>query len=342
MNHTTKPSVIILSYSTDRDYPDTYHILSALKKKGIEALKFNSDEYPQKNWAQIKLSNSDLDAYIVNGSTVVSRENIRGVWYRRRLWIPEDRSIVDKNERMFATSECTRFLNGFLDILHNATWVNPPMFAQRANTKPYQLFVAQNLINTAKQTIVKIPRTLMTTDPKEAKRFWKECKGKMIYKKFSPMPLGSPVQPYTTHIDKKLVNKLSLLQTAPGVLQEMLPKKVELRITVVGDRVFPCAIYSQESQDQAVRTDFRLGAGSLRHEVWKLDPIVEKFCIDLVKKLGLVYGAIDMVVTPDGAYYFLEINEMGQWLWIERRLPQLHITEALVDALVQEKPTNRE
>ena len=39
-------------------------------------------------------------------------------------------------------------------------------------------------------------------------------------------------------------------------------------------------------------------------------------------KLGLVYGAIDMRLTPNGRYVFLEINPAGQWLFIENRTGQ--------------------
>jgi glutathione synthase/RimK-type ligase-like ATP-grasp enzyme len=47
-----------------------------------------------------------------------------------------------------------------------------------------------------------------------------------------------------------------------------------------------------------------------------------------VKRLGLCYGAIDMVLTPDGRYVFLEINPNGQYLWIEN-LTGLHISDAI-------------
>jgi glutathione synthase/RimK-type ligase-like ATP-grasp enzyme len=33
--------------------------------------------------------------------------------------------------------------------------------------------------------------------------------------------------------------------------------------------------------------------------------------------MGLVYGAIDLRLTPDGEYVFLEINPAGQFLYIE-------------------------
>jgi glutathione synthase/RimK-type ligase-like ATP-grasp enzyme len=36
--------------------------------------------------------------------------------------------------------------------------------------------------------------------------------------------------------------------------------------------------------------------------------------------LGLSYGAIDMIVTPEGEFIFLEVNPHGAWLWIENEI----------------------
>jgi hypothetical protein len=38
--------------------------------------------------------------------------------------------------------------------------------------------------------------------------------------------------------------------------------------------------------------------------------------------MALRFGAIDLIVTPAGDYVFLEVNEMGQFLWIEQSAPQ--------------------
>ena len=37
----------------------------------------------------------------------------------------------------------------------------------------------------------------------------------------------------------------------------------------------------------------------------------------LMSEMGLVYGCIDMIVTKSGEYVFLEVNERGQFLWVE-------------------------
>jgi hypothetical protein len=41
-----------------------------------------------------------------------------------------------------------------------------------------------------------------------------------------------------------------------------------------------------------------------------------------MRRLGLVYGAIDMRRTPDGSYVFLEVNPSGQFLFIEELTAQ--------------------
>ena len=62
--------------------------------------------------------------------------------------------------------------------------------------------------------------------------------------------------------------------------------------------------------------------------------------MQLVEKLGLCYGAIDMVLTPDGRYVFLEINPNGQYLWIELATG-LPISDAICSLLMSELPVNQ-
>ena len=52
----------------------------------------------------------------------------------------------------------------------------------------------------------------------------------------------------------------------------------------------------------------------------------------LMQRLGLAYAAIDLVVTPDDELYFLELNESGQFLFVESHT-ELPITDALATML---------
>jgi glutathione synthase/RimK-type ligase-like ATP-grasp enzyme len=46
----------------------------------------------------------------------------------------------------------------------------------------------------------------------------------------------------------------------------------------------------------------------------------ETMCRAMLAKLGLKYGAVDFLRTPDGELVFLEINPTGEWAWLEDRL----------------------
>ena len=62
----------------------------------------------------------------------------------------------------------------------------------------------------------------------------------------------------------------------------------------------------------------RASPSSLCFRSYKLPRSVSDKCVRLVANLGLTFGAIDMVKTPDGDYMFLELNPNGQWGWLEK------------------------
>ena len=54
----------------------------------------------------------------------------------------------------------------------------------------------------------------------------------------------------------------------------------------------------------------------------------------LVRRLGLVYSTIDLKLTNDGEYVFLELNPQGQFLYVEI-LSAMPITAAVASLLVR-------
>ena len=55
----------------------------------------------------------------------------------------------------------------------------------------------------------------------------------------------------------------------------------------------------------------------------------------LMRMLGLAFGCIDLIVTPQGEYVFLEVNEMGQFLWVEQREPACPLLRAFATMLIE-------
>ena len=116
------------------------------------------------------------------------------------------------------------------------------------------------------------------------------------------------------------------------IFQSYIEADVDLRITIVGDKIFAAAIHSQ---DTSYKVDFRMDIGAAKVEAATLPSDVEAKLLALMRRLCLVYGAIDMRRRPDGSHVFLEINPAGQWLFIERQTGQ-KITEELAAKLEQQ------
>jgi hypothetical protein len=55
--------------------------------------------------------------------------------------------------------------------------------------------------------------------------------------------------------------------------------------------------------------------------------------MELMDRLELNYGALDLIVTPGGEHVFLEVNPVGEFWWLER-WAGLPISEAIADLLL--------
>jgi glutathione synthase/RimK-type ligase-like ATP-grasp enzyme len=120
---------------------------------------------------------------------------------------------------------------------------------------------------------------------------------------------------------------------APVLFQEKVQKRLELRVTVVGPHVFAAEIRSQDSYRQ--QTDWRHHpeyGQSQYYAVHTLPSEVEQQCVQLVKALNLSFGALDLILTPDDRYVFLEVNINGQWAYLETMLG-LPISNAIAELL---------
>jgi glutathione synthase/RimK-type ligase-like ATP-grasp enzyme len=185
---------------------------------------------------------------------------------------------------------------------------------------------------------ITVPRTTVTNSPKRFLEFYEECQSPIISKGCTePLLLthkGEKRMTYTYPVQRRNVAAYQSIRYSAVVFQEEIPKKLELRITVVGAKVFPAAIMSQESR--ALRHDWRhypSFAGARFYSEYKLPAKIEDFCVRMVEALGLCFGAIDMILTPEGEYVFLEVNPNGQWGWIEQ-YTGLPIGDAIVEMLL--------
>jgi len=53
--------------------------------------------------------------------------------------------------------------------------------------------------------------------------------------------------------------------------------------------------------------------------------------------LGLAFGCIDLIVTPEGEHIFLEVNEMGKFLWVEQDEPRSELLRCFATLLLNQR-----
>ena len=130
--------------------------------------------------------------------------------------------------------------------------------------------------------------------------------------------------------NEELVAASQNISRAPSIYQEYIEKDYELRITVIGEDIYPVKIYSQTNENTIV--DWRKDQLNLEYELVSLDPEFEESLKNLHNNFNLIYGAYDFIVTPEGEHIFLEVNPVGQWLWLEEELG-LDISQSIADLL---------
>lgn len=96
-------------------------------------------------------------------------------------------------------------------------------------------------------------------------------------------------------------------------MQENIPKKYELRVFYLKERIFAMAIFSQN--DDKTKVDFRNYNWSKpnRFTPYSLPRKIEDKIKYFMKSMNLNCGSIDMIVDIEGRYIFLEVNPKGQF-----------------------------
>lgn len=230
----------------------------------------------------------------------------------------------------FASSESTAGLGGLLRALP-CRWVNHPGSLISADYKPIQL-------KTAADHNLCIPSTVITNDRTSLLDFVDRCEGDVIYKTMSGgvLPLeGQTLDSravFTSRLDSIQRNELDRVRNCACMFQKVVPRQYDLRVTVFGSELFAVEIHYVQDDDDDTVIDWRAHHGSLRYQEHDLPAKVGEKVVSVVKALGLVFGAVDMIVTPTGEYVFLEVNPSGQWMWLEMEL-ELGMTASMARLL---------
>jgi hypothetical protein len=201
---------------------------------GIRVELLDQSRFPTELALSMRFSGRERHfALGTRGASAVDMREVGAIWWRRPQPFGVPPEIRDEAPKRFMQSESIAAFHRMYQSLE-AFWMNRPDHDARASHKPWQLSVAQ-------ESGLEIPCTLITSDPDAARAFWREHNGDVIYKQFVALPEAWRETRRLRPEDESLADAISL---APVIFQKYVDAVAELRVTIVGRRVFAAAVKS--------------------------------------------------------------------------------------------------
>lgn len=249
---------------------------------------------------------------VISSEWTVAKYDVDSIYYRKPT-LPDLSEYEEKYHGMMAR-DIISLINGIVDDFDGVVLTRPGIL-RKAENKTYQLLYAA-------RTGLNVPKSYIgnSIEAVEAKE-WK----KSIIK---PLTTGKVIgkdetELYQTSYFEGTDEDISL---TPVYLQEYQEKQYEVRLTIVGDDLYPVRIDTEE------KLDWRRDYSKHHYSLVECPPDVVKKCRRMLRDFDLKYGAFDFIVNPSGDWIFLEVNPNGQWLWLEDALG-LSISESIMKLL---------
>ncbi|MFH1661841.1 MAG: MvdC/MvdD family ATP grasp protein [Candidatus Falkowbacteria bacterium] len=302
-----KTNILVISNKFD---VHTDSVVFHLNEMGESVIRINTEDF-RKNSINWRSCNDWSIA--THENRTVNPSKIKSVYVRRMAPINTDDIQSDYKE--FVKDESQVMLDALPFLLSEVLFIDDPLIRGRSSNKIVQLVMAE-------QSGLLIPNTLITNQFDQVEKFC--AQQKTIYKTLN-VPIidfkknGLGMINTTVIYENDLQSIKNSIDVAPCIFQEYVEKCFELRIHIIGKKIFSVKIDSQNYKGAEV--DWRCGDfDKLHYENYELPNGIKEKILELMESLLLNFGIIDMIVTPDGDNVFLEINPNGNWIWIEQKI----------------------
>jgi len=332
-----KSKILIITHSNDNESIE--HVSAFIEEAGGQVIRFNVDQYPVNCGLSTVYTKEGWKSSLRTGDEVVFLEDLQSVWYRRAYGLGSGlEKEVDSTYLPVAMGEVRKALLGLMEGLDCFKLARPSHY-RRLDSKEEQLKVAL-------RCGLPIPPTCISNDPQTIREFVEAVGYPLITKMQSAFSLrldGKEQVVYTNELKPEHLSGLDSIRYCPMIIQKKLEKALELRVTIVDDTIFTFSIDSQ--QDEGAKVDWRKeGAKLIKDwEPYRLPQEIEQSLLGLMHELELYYGAIDLIYTPEGEYYFLEVNAAGEFFWLDRLCDHAiskRISELLLNPPVEGRSNN--
>jgi len=301
--------VVLVVTSTEDPHADL--VIAELNRRGrVKVARVDPGDFPHTVTlaATLDTSASGWDGTLVTASRTVDLGEVSSVYWRR----PSGYQFLGLGEREveFATAQAAAGFGGVLAALPGARYVNRPDRNRRAESKPAQLVLAAELG-------FRVPATLITSDHVAAREFIAKH-APVVFKPLRTTDVRRNDRPAMLWTQRVEADELDsrVAGTAHQFQAEVAAKIGDLRVTVVGDRVF-CVRITSGGPGGPDLLDWRCDYEALRYELIEPPDQLTGRLRAYLDAFGLAFGCFDFAVAPDGEPWFLECNPNGQWAWME-------------------------
>lgn len=288
---------MILIVSNSRDFATDY-VVARLLARQLPYLRIDLDLLADER-VSLDPASASFTLERDGKSLTLDFGTIQSIYYRAPTHLRESSGGRYGADVLLARHQWTAFARSLM-VFESPLWVNNPWQTFRAENKPFQL-------RTAAQLGFLVPETrICNAVPTPSDIVWRNGR-EVVVKALDPFLLRVSDDEdaffYTRTVSAEEAESYSVSEM-PVIFQERIEPKIDLRVTVVGEHVFPVAI---SLDGREIEGDWRLKKQSVSYCNHDLPETVRMACVRMVSELGLVFGAIDLALR-NGAYYFLEIN----------------------------------
>ncbi len=309
-------TALLLSQPEDAHIPP---VVEAIERLGGRSVYCDLADFPERLQVTAQIHDGSWNGEIqVQGQSLsIPLDTLTSVWWRR----PQNYHAPESYAPAVRTLLEHEAYRGFLGLLlgvpgsHHPFWVSNPNHIRAAEFKLVQLTAARSLG-------LRVPRTLVTNDPVAVSDFYHLCGGRIIIKAVwrgildphGPYTPGDSRFLFTSEVTDKHLDHLEGVRATAHLFQERIDKRMELRVVIMGKRLFAVEIFSQHAEASSL--DWRRSYKDLRYGVHQLPPTIEEKLFRLVRLFGLQFASMDLILTSEGEYVWLELNPNGQYGWM--------------------------
>lgn len=307
------PSLLVISCIEDP------HVQGVLPLIPSENLSYVCDfsQFGVKVAASIRPGEPDSVLLQNSDGTQISLHNLEVIWWRKPQSFSR-RSNLEPLIRDFIVEQQTQFWAGLLAVLpQRIRWYNHFQNDLRASRKVYQLEIAL-------ECGFKIPKTLITSNPADARKFIQE-NGPVICKELAATDsVWRPTQPVT----EELETRLDSLSVCPVIFQEFISGTEDYRVIVIDDFIEAVAFEMKHSR---YPYDVSIDLLNRCRRTQIPDDLKTKLKV-YMNSLGLRYGAFDFRRNNQDEFVFFEVNPSGEFLYLDQQA-QTNIAAQMANAL---------